>query len=119
MATSSPIAKYHLVEATLAARICDGAYDEADLPGERELAADFGVARVTVRNALRRLETKGSSYASNRDAQPPSRGEAPRSGAGCCATISTSSSTAVVRTSEKSSVSGLSSPRPSSLMRCV
>lgn len=59
MATSSPIAKYHLVEATLAARIRDGAYDEADLPGERELAADFGVARVTVRNALRRLEDQG------------------------------------------------------------
>jgi GntR family transcriptional regulator len=44
---------------TLAARIRDGAYDGRSLPGERELAAQFGVARVTVRNALKRLESRG------------------------------------------------------------
>lgn len=58
MASRSPIAKYHLVEMTLAARIRDGAY-EGGLPGERDLAAEFGVARVTIRSALRRLEEQG------------------------------------------------------------
>ena len=51
--------KYHLLEVTLAARIRDGAYDGPGLPGERGLASEFGVARVTVRNALRRLEQQG------------------------------------------------------------
>ena len=59
MATTSPVAKYHLIEITLAARIRDGAYDADGLPGERELAAEFAVARVTIRNALQRLEDQG------------------------------------------------------------
>ena len=56
---SKPIAKYHVVEVTLAARIRDGAYGDEALPGERELAAEFHVARVTIRHALLRLQEQG------------------------------------------------------------
>jgi GntR family transcriptional regulator len=58
VASRGPIAKYHLVEMTLAVRIRDGAYHDG-LPGERELAAEFGVARVTIRSALKRLAQQG------------------------------------------------------------
>jgi GntR family transcriptional regulator len=59
MINNSPVAKYHLIELTLAARIREGAYDEAGLPGERQLADEFGAARVTIRSALSRLEAQG------------------------------------------------------------
>lgn len=59
MPISSPIAKYHLIEVTLATRIREGAYDDGGLPGERALAAEFEVARVTIRNALQRLGDQG------------------------------------------------------------
>lgn len=59
MRSTSPVAKYHLIEVTLAARIREGAYDERGLPAERELAREFQAARVTIRNALSRLEDQG------------------------------------------------------------
>lgn len=59
MESSSGVAKYHLVALVLAARIREGTYDDAGLPGERDLAREFGVARVTVRNALRSLDDDG------------------------------------------------------------
>ena len=56
---AKPIAKYHLVEVSLADRIRGGNYGDEALPGERELAAEFEVARVTIRHALQRLEEQG------------------------------------------------------------
>lgn len=56
---SSPVAKYHRVEVMLAERIRSGAYPDGALPAERALALEFGVARVTIRHALRRLEDQG------------------------------------------------------------
>ncbi|SIR70775.1 GntR family transcriptional regulator [Pseudacidovorax sp. RU35E] len=53
---SSPIAKYHRVEVMPAEPIRSGVYPDGALPTERALALEFGVARVTVRHALRRLE---------------------------------------------------------------
>lgn len=55
----SPVAKYHRVEVALAERIRGGAYAHGTLPAERTLAQEFGVARVTVRHALQRLEDQG------------------------------------------------------------
>ncbi len=54
-----PLPKYHLLGNALAARIRQGQYDAEGLPGERQLAQEFGVARVTVRTALRRLAQQG------------------------------------------------------------
>lgn len=59
MASTSPVARYHLIEMTLAARIREGTYDERGLPAERELAREFQAARVTIRTALGRLEDQG------------------------------------------------------------
>ena len=56
---ANPVAKYHLIEVSLAARIREGSYDQSGLPGERDLAAEFMVARVTIRSALKRLEEHG------------------------------------------------------------
>lgn len=53
------IPKFHRVELALAARIREGLYDKTGLPGERELAQEFQVARVTVRSALQRLQDQG------------------------------------------------------------
>lgn len=50
--------KYRSIETTLARRIQQGDYAQG-LPGERALAAEFSVARVTVRSALRALEDAG------------------------------------------------------------
>ena len=59
MGQANPVAKYHLIEITLAARIRDGVYDDVGLPGERTLAKEFDAARVTVRTALKRLDAQG------------------------------------------------------------
>lgn len=66
MASTSPVARYHVIEMTLASRIRDGTYDAAGLPGERVLAQEFGAARVTIRSALRRLEDAGLVVRSER-----------------------------------------------------
>lgn len=59
MRDPKPLARYHLVEISLASRIRDGEFGEGALPGERALAEAFGVARVTIRHALQRLEAQG------------------------------------------------------------
>jgi GntR family transcriptional regulator len=59
MAQANPVARYHVIEMALAARIREGVYDAAGLPGERALAEEFGAARVTIRSALRRLQDQG------------------------------------------------------------
>jgi len=51
--------KYRQVELALSERIRQGHYAGARLPGERELAGEFKVARVTVRSALQRLLDQG------------------------------------------------------------
>jgi len=51
--------KYRQISQILAQRILGGEYDESGLPGERDLAAEFRVARVTVRSALQMLEDTG------------------------------------------------------------
>jgi GntR family transcriptional regulator len=80
MPHAQPVAKYHLVELALAQRIRQGHYAGGELPGERELAAEFGVARVTVRHALARLQDQGLVLRRQRrgtaavaDAQAPQR----------------------------------------------
>lgn len=59
--SSSPTsARYHQVRLALRQRIRDGIYTGAfPMPGERELADEFGVGRVTVRSALARLAEEG------------------------------------------------------------
>jgi GntR family transcriptional regulator len=66
MAQAHPVARYHLVEMALAARIREGVYDATGLPGERALAEEFAVARVTIRSALRRLQEQGLVLRSER-----------------------------------------------------
>lgn len=56
--TATPL--YHQVYVALRQRIRDGAFDgDHPLPGENQLAREFGVARVTVRKALAHLELDG------------------------------------------------------------
>lgn len=58
LSASSP--RYHRVAVALRQRIRDGAYAGAfPMPGERELAKEFGVGRVTVRTALAGLAEEG------------------------------------------------------------
>lgn len=66
MTASTPVARYHVIEMTLASRIREGIYDSTGLPGERVLAQEFGAARVTIRSALRRLEDAGLVVRSER-----------------------------------------------------
>lgn len=66
MAQVNPVARYHVIEMALAARIRDGVYDASGLPGERALAEEFGAARVTIRSALARLQAQGLVVRSER-----------------------------------------------------
>jgi len=50
------------VTAHLKAQILEGAFGEGRIPPETELAADLGVSRTTVRDALSRLEHEGAIY---------------------------------------------------------
>ncbi len=59
MASAASSLKYHQVEQALRDRIRLGTYAGAVLPGERELAQQFKVARVTIRSALQRLLDDG------------------------------------------------------------
>lgn len=53
--------KHHQVYLVLRQQIRDGVYGAADpLPPEKELSRQFGVARITVRRALERLEREGA-----------------------------------------------------------
>lgn len=54
------VALYHRVYTILRERLLSGGYPaEQPLPGELELAADFGVSRVTMRRALDELKREG------------------------------------------------------------
>ena len=50
------------VKSHLKERIQAGAFQEGRIPSETELAAEFGVSRTTVRDALSRLEHEGTVY---------------------------------------------------------
>ena len=51
---------YHRVYVVLLQRITGGSFpDGSPMPGEDELAAGFGVSRVTIRKAIERLEREG------------------------------------------------------------
>jgi GntR family transcriptional regulator len=51
---------YHQMYLVLRQKICDGEFDrDKPLPGEHQLAAQFGVSRVTVRRTLDSLELEG------------------------------------------------------------
>jgi len=77
------VALYHRVYTILRERLMSGVYPaERPLPGELELAADFGVSRVTMRRALDELKREGlivrtrgrGSYPSAPERSPPVRG---------------------------------------------
>jgi GntR family transcriptional regulator len=54
------VPRFHQLRLILRERLKNGVYAHGlPLPGERLLAAEFGVARVTVRSALARLEEEG------------------------------------------------------------
>lgn len=55
---TSPLPLYHQLERLLAQRIGEGRYRDG-LPGEWELAQEFGISRGTVRQALDRLVRRG------------------------------------------------------------
>lgn len=56
---ASIVPLYHQVYAVLREQILEGRFDAAPIPGETTLAADFGVARVTVRRAMQQLAAEG------------------------------------------------------------
>ncbi|MFJ8161185.1 GntR family transcriptional regulator [Streptomyces sp. NPDC096136] len=58
MPQASPRGTYLLISEALRARIAEGAYADG-LPSEAEIGREFGVARTTVRRALRTLEESG------------------------------------------------------------
>lgn len=59
-ATRSPLPLWHRVYLVLRQRIEAGHYEPLGrLPGEHEIVAEFGVARVTARRALAELEAEG------------------------------------------------------------
>lgn len=58
MPQASPRGTYLLVSESLRARIAEGRYADG-LPSEAEIGREFGVARTTVRRALRALEETG------------------------------------------------------------
>ena len=54
-----PLPLYALIKATLREQILDGSYGEhARLPSETELMVEYGVSRITVRQALRDLQNE-------------------------------------------------------------
>jgi GntR family transcriptional regulator len=57
---ASPLPLYHQLERALAERIARGEYETgAAIPGELELAREFGVSRGTIRQAVERLVRSG------------------------------------------------------------
>lgn len=50
------------VKAHIKERILEGGFSTGRIPAESELAADLGVSRATVRDALTRLEQEGAVY---------------------------------------------------------
>lgn len=58
MSEPSPRGTYLVISEALRARITEGAYSDG-LPSEAEIGREFGVARTTVRRALRAVEASG------------------------------------------------------------
>lgn len=58
MPASLPLSKYHQIYLVLREQIQEGRYAQG-LPGELELARQFGVGRITVRRALEELASDG------------------------------------------------------------
>ncbi|MGW1775687.1 GntR family transcriptional regulator [Streptomyces sp. NPDC002104] len=58
MPNPSPRGTYLTISEALRARIAEGAYPDG-LPSEAEIGREFGIARTTVRRALRALEETG------------------------------------------------------------
>lgn len=58
MSTHLPLPKYHQIYLVLREQLEEGRFADG-VPGEMQLAEQFGVARVTVRKALERLEVEG------------------------------------------------------------
>lgn len=58
MNESLPLPKYHQIYLVLREQLAEGRF-AAGLPGEVALAAQFGVARITVRKALEQLAAEG------------------------------------------------------------
>ncbi|MFB6517809.1 GntR family transcriptional regulator [Streptomyces sp. NPDC056401] len=58
MTNPSPRGTYLTISEALRARIAEGAYPDG-LPSEAEIGREFGVARTTVRRALRALQDAG------------------------------------------------------------
>lgn len=71
MADALPLPKYHQVYLVLREQLAEGRFAGSALPGELQLAEDFGVARVTVRKAMERLVAEGLV------ARAPGRGTVP------------------------------------------
>jgi GntR family transcriptional regulator len=71
MPAAMPLPKYHQVYLVLREQLAEGRFDGSALPGELQLAEDFGVARVTVRKAMERLVAEGLV------ARAPGRGTVP------------------------------------------
>jgi len=60
MAGSRPlIPRYHQIYMVLRQQIRDGFFDESGVPGELQLAGQYGVARVTIRRAIVDLVAEG------------------------------------------------------------
>ncbi len=79
-----PLPRYHQIYLVLREQLADGRFDAAKpLPGELDLAAAFGVSRVTMRSALDRLAAEGlivrqrgrGTFARRRAAAPPVRAD--------------------------------------------
>jgi GntR family transcriptional regulator len=69
---------YHRIYVVLLQKLTDGSYPEGRaMPGEDELAIDFGVSRVTIRKAIERLEreglVRGAGAPARRPPRPPPR----------------------------------------------
>lgn len=59
MGTSLPLPKYHQIYLVLREQVQEGRFDHSGLPGELALAAQFEVARITIRKALEMLVADG------------------------------------------------------------
>ena len=75
MDTAMPLPKYHQIYLVLREQLQEGRYDVDGVPGEHALAAQFQVARITIRKAMEMLVgpgwcRAGPAWAPGRAAQP-------------------------------------------------
>ena len=59
MDTAMPLPKYHQIYLVLREQLQEGRYDVDGVPGEHALAAQFQVARITIRKAMEMLVADG------------------------------------------------------------